>query len=106
MKDLGKDPKTVPKSICYKRVAVMLNDEEGKKTKAHLEFISNVFPVFEEFLTILQRSCPQVHIMYNNMSELLCTLMGSFLKREAFKMKFGNDLVSIDCSGNNQLHCT
>lgn len=103
VKDLGKDPKTAPKSICYKRVAAMLNDEEGKKTKAHLEFISNVSPVFEEFLTIFQKSCPQVHILYDKMSELLRTLMGRFLKREPFEKKFGNDLVSIDCSANNQL---
>ena len=46
VKNLRKDPKTAPKSICYKGVAAMLNDEEGKKAKAHLEFISNVSPVF------------------------------------------------------------
>ena len=103
VKNLRKDPKTAPRSICYKRVAAMLNDEEGKKTKAHLEFISNVSPVFEEFLTIFQKNCPQVHILYDKMLELLHTLMGRFLKRVAFEKKFGNDLVSIDCSANNRL---
>ena len=29
--------------------------------------------------------------------------MGRFIKREAFEKKFENDLVSIDCSANNQL---
>ena len=52
MKDLGKDPKTAPKSVAYKRVSAMLTDEEGKKTKAQLEFMGNVSPVFEDFLTI------------------------------------------------------
>lgn len=47
MKDLGKDPKTAPKNA---RVVAMLTDEEGKKTKAQLEFISNISPVFEDFL--------------------------------------------------------
>ena len=42
MKDLGKDPKTAPKSVAYKRVSAMLNDEEGKKTKAQLEFVGNI----------------------------------------------------------------
>lgn len=52
MKGLGKDPKTAPKSVAYKRVSAMLTDEEGKKTKAQLEFMGNVSPVFEDFLTI------------------------------------------------------
>ena len=38
MKDLRKDPKTAPKNASYKRVVAMLTDEEGKKTKAQLEF--------------------------------------------------------------------
>ena len=42
MKDPGKDPKTTPKSVAYKRVSAMLNDEEGKKTKAQLEFVGNI----------------------------------------------------------------
>ena len=52
MKDLGKDPKTAPKCVAYKRVSAMLTDEEGKKAKAQLEFMGNVSPVFEDFLTI------------------------------------------------------
>ena len=52
VKDLGKDPKTAPKTASYKRVAAMLTDEEGKKTKAQLEFICNVSPIFKDFLTI------------------------------------------------------
>lgn len=66
-KDLGKDPKTVPKSVAYKRVLAMLNDEKGKKTKAQLKFMGNVSPVFEGFLTIFQNSCPQVHLLYDKM---------------------------------------
>ena len=103
VKDLGKDPKTTPKSVAYKRVSAMLNDEEGKKTKAQLEFVGNVSPVFEDFLTIFQNSCPQVHLLYDKMSEFLCKLMGRFLKKDAYEKNFGSDLVSIDCSANSQL---
>ena len=92
MKDLGKDPKTAPKTASYKRVAAMLTDEEGKKTKAQLEFICNVSPIFEDFLTIFQKNCPQVHIFYDKMSEVLRKLMGRFLKKEAYEKKFGSDL--------------
>lgn len=58
MKDLGKDPKTAPKNASYKRVVAMLTDKEGKKTKAQLEFISNISPVFEDFLTIFSEELP------------------------------------------------
>ena len=95
MKDLGKDPKTTPKSVAYKRVSAMLNDE-GKKTKAQLEFVGNVSPVFEDFVTIFQNSCPQVHLLYDKMSEFLHNLMGRFLKRDAYEKNFGSDLISID----------
>ena len=75
MKDLGKDAKTAPKSVCYKRVAAMLSDEEKKKTKAQLEFITNVSPVFGGFHSIFQKSCPQVHILYDRVCEILHKLI-------------------------------
>ena len=103
VKDLGKDPKTAPKSVAYKRVSAMLNDEEGKKTKAQLQFMGNVSPVFEDFLTVFQNSFPHVHLFYDKMSEFLRKLMGRFLKKDAYEKKFGSDLVSIDCSANSQL---
>ena len=103
VKDLGKDPITTPKNVAYKRVSAMWNDEEGKKTKAQQEFVGNVSPVFEDFLTILQNSCPQVHLLYDKMSEFLRKLMGRFLKKDAYEKNLGSDLVSIDCSVNSLL---
>lgn len=94
LKDLGKDPKTAPKSVAYRRVSAMLNDKEGKKTKAQLEFLGNVSPVFEDFPTIFQNSYPQVHLLYDKMLEFLRKLMGRFLKKHAYEKKFGSDLVS------------
>ena len=88
MKDLGKDPKTAPKSVAYNKVSTMLTVEEGKKTKAQLEFMGNVSPVFEDFLTIFQNSCPQVHFFYNKMSEFLRKLMGRFLRSVKDAVKF------------------
>ena len=64
--------------------------------------MSNVSPVFEDFLTIFQHSCPQVHLLYHKMSEFLPKLMDRFLKRDAYE-KFVSDLVSIDCSAKSQL---
>ena len=75
-----------------------------KKERKHaqLEFMDNDSPVFEDFLTIFQNSCQQVHLLYY-MSECLRKLMGRFLKRDADEKTFGSDLVSIDCSANDQL---
>ena len=81
----------------------MLNDEERKKTKPQLEFVGNVSPVFEDFLAIFQNSCPQVHLLYDKMSEFLRKRMGRFLKKDAYEKNFGSDLVSIDCSAKSQL---
>ena len=75
-----------------------------KKERKHaqLEFMGNVSPVFEDFLTIFQNSCQQVHLLYY-MSECLRKLMGRFLKRDADEKTFESDLVSIHCSANSQL---
>ena len=55
IKDLGKNEKTAPKSINYKRVAAMLTGGEKDATKVLLEFLKSTFPLFEEFLTLFQR---------------------------------------------------
>lgn len=81
----------------------MLKAEEGKETKVRLEFIGNVSPVFKDFLTIFHKSCPQVHLLYDKMSEFLRKLMVRSLKRRLYEKKFGSDLGSIDCSANSQL---
>lgn len=91
VKDLGKDSKTAPKSASYKRVVTQL------------ELIGNVSPVFEEFLTIFQRSCPQVHILYDKMCKILHKLIPRFLKKETYEKEFGSELVSVDYSAHNQL---
>ena len=62
IKDLGKNEKTAPKSINYKRVAAMLTGVEKDVTKVLLEFLRNVFPLFEEFLTLFQKSSPTIHL--------------------------------------------
>ena len=64
VKDLGKDPKTAHKRVAYKKVSAMLNDEEGTKTKAKVEFMGNVSPAFlrfpHQFSEQLPRSSPFV----------------------------------------------
>ena len=81
----------------------MLSEEEKTRTKAQLEFINNVSPVFEDFLELFQRSAPQIHILYDRMCEILRKRMARFLKKESYDSCLGGDLVSIDCGVKSQL---
>jgi len=103
LKDLGKDASTAPKRACYKIVAAMLSDEEKKRTKVQLEFISNVSPLFEDFLCFCQRSCPQVHILYDKMCEFLLKLMSEYREKSAYESLCGSKMQDVDCGRSNQL---
>lgn len=87
--DLGKDEKTVPKSINYKRVAAMLTGGEKDVTKVLLEF--------EEFLTLFQKSTPTILLLYDSMCITLLKVMRRFLKPTALEGKYGAALSSVSC---------
>ena len=97
IKDLGKNEKTAPKSINYKRVAAMLTGVEKDVTKVLLEFLRNVFPLFEEFLTLFQKSPPTIHLAYDSMCLTLLKVMRRFLKPTALEGKYGAALGSVSC---------
>jgi hypothetical protein len=71
---LGKDEKTAPRSVNYRRAAAMLMGPEKIVTKAKLEFLANIVPVFEDFLEVFQKTEPQVHVIYDHMTETLFKL--------------------------------
>ena len=48
--ELAKDSEKVPKSINFKRIYTMLGTKEKQTTRVTLEFLSNVIPVFENFV--------------------------------------------------------
>lgn len=61
-------------------------------TKVLLEFLNNVTPVFEEFLTIFHNKSPTIHVLYDSM-----TLMRRFLKSSVIEGNCGSKLATIDC---------
>ena len=63
--ELVKEPKKMPNSINFRRLYSMLGTNEKAVTRVLLEFFSSVISVFEEFLLLLQRSSPVVHILYD-----------------------------------------
>ena len=65
-------------------------------TKACLEFLSDVVPVFEQVLLIFQKNSPVVHILYDTLCESLLKLL-RFMKPDVVEGKYGSDLVTIDC---------
>ena len=75
----------------------MLAHGEKETTKAHLEFLKNVIPIFEEFLTLFQRSTPTIHMVYDMMCRTLIKLMCRFLKSDTVKGKWGSDLPKLPC---------
>ena len=87
----------------------MLTGVEKDVTKVLLEFLRNVFPLFEEFLTLFQKSSPTIHLVYDSMCLTLLKVMRRFLKPTALKGKYGAALGSVSCEdvtlqlGDNEL---
>ena len=54
-------------------------------TRVMLEFLRSTVPIFEEFLTVLQRSGPTVHVVYDAMHLTLLKLMRRFVQADQLK---------------------
>ena len=75
----------------------MLTEVEKDVTKVLLEFLRNVVPLFEEFLTLFQKSSPTIHLVYDIMCLTLLKVMRRFLKPTALEGKYGAALGSVSC---------
>ena len=73
----------------------MLTGTEKDTTKMLLEFFNNTVPVFEEFLTLFQKSGPTVHIVYDSMCQNLLKDMQRFMKGQLLEGNYGTGLVDI-----------
>ena len=97
IEELAKDSKNMPKSVNFKRVCAMLATKEKAVTRVSLEFLNDVFPVFEEFFLLFQKECPIVDILYDSLFHILLRLLRRFMVRSAIDKKYGCDLASIEC---------
>ena len=95
--ELSKDQKKTPKSSSFKRIYSLLGTNDKGMTKACLEFLSDVVPVFEQVLLIFHKNSPVVHILYDTLCESLLKLLRRFMKPDAVEGKYGSELVTIDC---------
>ena len=72
--------------------------------KAQLLFLESLEMVFNGFLTLFQKEEPLVHILYDQLSELVHTLLWHFLKADAVGEERGHKLLLVDVSRTeNQL---
>jgi len=65
------------------------------ESKRGLLHTSSVAPLFERFLTLFQTRGPLVHILLDECSTLLRTLMFRFLKKDVVGEKTGKSLIDI-----------
>ena len=93
--ELAKDSSRSPKSAAYKRVCMMLGTKERGTTKVTLEFLRDVMPVFEKFLSLFQKASPVIHVVYDNMCDTLLKLMRRFMKPQTTEKKYGVELVFL-----------
>ena len=71
--ELAKDCLRSPKNAAYKRVYMMLGTKERGRTKVTLEFLRDVMPVFEKFLSLFQKASPVIHVVYDNICDTVET---------------------------------
>ena len=89
IEELAKDSKNMTKSVNFRRVHAMLAKKEKAVTRVSLEFLNDVFPVFEEFLLLFQKECPLVHIFYDSLCHILLRLLRRLMVRSAIDKKYG-----------------
>ena len=68
-------------------------------TRVMLEFLRSTVLVFEEFLTVLQRSGPTIHVIYDAMRLTLLKLMRRFVQADQLKDVHGLAMQSVSCQG-------
>ena len=91
-------PESKNKTACvgdqYKRIKDALVNEA---TIVYLHFISFLAASLTDFVKLLQSCSPLVHILYDKLNELLCSVMVKFLKFDLVQGKHGSDLVDLKC---------
>ena len=84
----------------YRRICHGLKD---KKLLFQFAFLSSIAPLFQRFLTLFQTRGPIIHILLDECSTLLPTLMFRFIKKDVVGEKSGKRLldIGIDDMGNH-----
>ncbi len=84
------------KNSRFKRICVQL--QGNKLTKARLHFICAVSSDFESFLRLFQEAAPLIHILHDELTELLRRFLHRFVKEELILGKQVGTLMDIKYS--------
>jgi len=87
-----KEPSSAPKSSAFKRICTRI---QQKQTLIELHFLKSVMPIFHSFLELFQTEGPLVHCLYDEISRLIITMMGRYVKPSEFDDKSGKKLREI-----------
>ena len=82
-----------PSSERYRRICSKLRDPV---VLVQLHFLQNLEPLFTPFLALFQREEPLIHVLHDQLSELVRKIMKRFLKQTVVQEKSGKALISID----------
>ena len=85
--------KNLEKNERYNRICRKLQD---KFFPAQLAFLLSVEPIFKKFLCFFQSEGPLIHLLRDQMCQLLKSVMHSFLKSQAIKDKEGKHLLTVE----------
>lgn len=66
-------------------------------------FLKTVMAIFGKILRLLQTEAPLIHILHDQLSQLISTLMRRFLKSEVIDGKHGVQLCDIDVDSDKNL---
>ena len=80
---------SLEKNEWYNRICRKLQD---KSFPAQLAFLVSVKPIFKTFLCFFQNEGPLIHLLRDQMCELLKSVMHRFLKSQAIKDKQGKQI--------------
>jgi hypothetical protein len=93
LRDLPKIDKGQEKSERYRRICRRLRDP---MILVELHFLQSLESIFSPFLTLFQREEPLIHILHDQLSELVRRLLSRFIKSDAFGDKTGKELLSVE----------
>ena len=74
-----------------------------KLSAGQLHFLQNLEPLFIPFLNLLQREDSLIHVLHNQPSELVRTIMMKFPKQTVLGEKTGKSLLSLDVDNTDNI---
>ena len=83
----------IKESSMYKRIATSL--QEGNIMLARLHFIVSIANLFKPFLTKFQSESVLIHLLFEELAQVLRLLLQRFVKVDALKDKNGAQLLSV-----------